>query len=76
NGATCSFDGDGNVVVKVPGDAKDKDEITVTIKDGDKTFDTSKVTVTDPDTDGDTVPDSLDQCPSVAGPASNNGCPA
>ncbi|MGJ9601368.1 hypothetical protein ACRQGC_08745, partial [Actinotignum sp. GS-2025c] len=26
NGATCSFDGDGNVVVKVPGDAKDKDE--------------------------------------------------
>ncbi|MDY5127013.1 hypothetical protein SC377_02470 [Actinotignum sp. SLA_B059] len=76
NGATCSFDGDGNVVVKVPGDAKDKDEITVTIKDGDKVFDTSKVTVTDPDTDGDTVPDSLDQCPTVAGPASNNGCPA
>ncbi|MDY5156830.1 hypothetical protein, partial [Actinotignum timonense] len=76
NGATCSFDGDGNVVVKVPGDAKDKDEITVTVKDGDKVFDTSKVTVTDPDTDGDTVPDSLDQCPTVAGPASNNGCPA
>ncbi|MGJ9586987.1 thrombospondin type 3 repeat-containing protein, partial [Actinotignum sp. GS-2025e] len=76
NGATCSFDGDGNVVVKVPGDAKDKDEITVTIKDGDKVFDTSKVTVNDPDSDGDTVPDSLDQCPAVAGPASNNGCPA
>ncbi|MDY5148743.1 hypothetical protein R6G73_07590 [Actinotignum sanguinis] len=75
-GATCVIGEDGNVVVKVPGDAKDKDEITVTIKDGDKTFDTSKVTVTDPDTDGDTVPDSLDRCPSVAGPASNNGCPA
>ncbi|MGX4705489.1 Ig-like domain-containing protein, partial [Actinotignum schaalii] len=75
-GATCAIGPDGNVVVKIPGDAKDKDEITVTIKDGDKTFDTSKVTVTDPDTDGDTVPDSLDKCPDVAGPASNNGCPA
>ncbi|MGJ9697021.1 thrombospondin type 3 repeat-containing protein, partial [Actinotignum sp. GS-2025a] len=76
NGATCTIGADGNVVVTVPGDAKDKDEITVTIKDGDKVFDTSKVTVTDPDTDGDTVPDSLDKCPDVAGPASNNGCPA
>ncbi|WP_435720087.1 Ig-like domain-containing protein, partial [Actinotignum sp. GS-2025b] len=75
-GATCTIGGDGNVVVKIPGDAKDKDEITVTIKDGDKVLDTSKVTVTDPDTDGDTVPDALDQCPDIAGPASNNGCPA
>lgn len=29
----------------------------------------------DPDTDGDGVPDSTDGCPSVPGPASNNGCP-
>ncbi|MGJ9431658.1 Ig-like domain-containing protein [Actinotignum sp. GS-2025b] len=75
-GATCTIGEDGNVVVTVPGNAKDKDEITVTIKDGDKVLDTSKVTVKDPDTDGDTVPDSLDKCPDVAGPASNNGCPA
>lgn len=27
------------------------------------------------DTDGDGVPDSSDQCPTQAGPASNNGCP-
>ncbi len=27
------------------------------------------------DTDGDGVPDSTDQCPTVSGPASNNGCP-
>jgi hypothetical protein len=27
------------------------------------------------DTDGDGVPDSSDQCPNQAGPASNNGCP-
>jgi hypothetical protein len=28
-----------------------------------------------PDTDGDGVPDDVDQCPNEAGPASNNGCP-
>jgi hypothetical protein len=28
-----------------------------------------------PDTDGDGVPDASDNCPEVAGPASNNGCP-
>jgi subtilisin-like proprotein convertase family protein len=28
-----------------------------------------------PDADGDGVPDNSDACPSVAGPASNNGCP-
>jgi hypothetical protein len=28
-----------------------------------------------PDSDGDGVPDSEDQCPNEAGPASNNGCP-
>jgi hypothetical protein len=32
-------------------------------------------TTTDPDTDGDGVPDSQDNCPNEAGPASNNGCP-
>ncbi len=29
----------------------------------------------DPDTDGDGVPNATDGCPTVAGPASNNGCP-
>ena len=29
----------------------------------------------DPDTDGDGIPDSQDDCPTQAGPASNNGCP-
>jgi hypothetical protein len=29
----------------------------------------------DTDTDGDGVPDASDNCPSVAGPASNGGCP-
>lgn len=28
-----------------------------------------------PDRDGDGVPDDIDQCPDVPGPASNNGCP-
>ena len=28
-----------------------------------------------PDRDGDGVPDDVDACPDVAGPASNNGCP-
>jgi hypothetical protein len=27
------------------------------------------------DTDGDGVPDAIDQCPTVPGPATNNGCP-
>ncbi|MCW1073476.1 hypothetical protein OJ930_10895, partial [Streptococcus anginosus] len=56
-GATCTIGTDGNVVVKVPAGAKDKSEITVTIKDGDKVLDTSKVTVKDPDTDGDGLTD-------------------
>ncbi|MDE1578151.1 hypothetical protein PWJ87_09200, partial [Actinotignum sanguinis] len=36
------------------------------------------ITVRDPnaDADNDGTPDLKDQCPSVAGPASNNGCPA
>ncbi|MDK8238684.1 hypothetical protein, partial [Actinomyces urogenitalis] len=60
-GATCTIGTDGNVVVKVPADAKDKSEITVTIKDGGKTLDTSKVTVKDPDTDGDGLTDSEEE---------------
>src|SRR5690606_6516914 len=28
-----------------------------------------------PDTDGDGVPDKDDECPEIAGPASNRGCP-
>ncbi|MEH6680635.1 MAG: T9SS type A sorting domain-containing protein [Sediminicola sp.] len=32
-------------------------------------------TVPNPDSDGDGVPDNQDNCPSQAGPASNNGCP-
>ncbi|WP_165821132.1 thrombospondin type 3 repeat-containing protein [Nocardioides gansuensis] len=33
------------------------------------------VPVPPPDTDGDGLPDPSDACPTVAGPASNNGCP-
>ncbi len=33
------------------------------------------VAQTEKDTDGDGIPDSRDACPTVAGPASNNGCP-
>jgi hypothetical protein len=37
---------------------------------------TGPAPVTPPlDTDADGVPDSLDQCPTVPGPATNNGCP-
>lgn len=36
---------------------------------------TCYVPPTDPDSDGDGVPDSSDQCPTEAGPASNGGCP-
>ncbi len=32
-------------------------------------------TIPDGDSDGDGVPNSQDNCPNVAGPASNNGCP-
>ncbi|MGJ9593517.1 Rib/alpha-like domain-containing protein [Actinotignum sp. GS-2025b] len=81
-GATCTIGGDGNVVVKIPAGATPGTEIAVTIKDGDKVLDKSKVTVTapapvpNPDGDNDGVPDAQDQCPTIAGPASNNGCPA
>lgn len=30
---------------------------------------------TNADTDGDGVPDASDRCPTIYGPASNNGCP-
>ncbi|MDY5158031.1 Rib/alpha-like domain-containing protein [Actinotignum timonense] len=82
NGATCTIGTDGNVVVKIPAGATPGTEIPVTIKDGDKVLDKSKVTVTapapvpNPDGDNDGVPDAQDQCPTIAGPASNNGCPA
>ena len=59
-GATCAFDNDGNVKVTVPADAASGTTITVTVKDGDKTLDSSTVTVTKPsadDTDGDGVSD-------------------
>lgn len=32
-------------------------------------------TASDPDSDGDGVPDSQDNCPNESGPVSNNGCP-
>lgn len=32
-------------------------------------------TYPDPDSDGDGIPDSQDDCPNDAGPSSNNGCP-
>ena len=60
NGATCAIDNDGNVKVTVPADAASGTTITVTVKDGDKTLDSSKVTVTKPsadDSDGDGVSD-------------------
>jgi len=34
-----------------------------------------EVTIVQKDTDGDGVPDNVDQCPTVAGPKENNGCP-
>ncbi|MGY6603651.1 Rib/alpha-like domain-containing protein [Actinotignum sanguinis] len=82
NGATCTIGQDGNVVVKVPEGATPGTEIPVTIKNDGKTLHTPKVTVTapdpvpNPDGDNDGVPDAQDQCPTIAGPASNNGCPA
>ncbi|ETJ97507.1 LPXTG cell wall anchor domain protein [Propionimicrobium sp. BV2F7] len=79
NGATCTVNQDGNVTVKVPENAAPDTIINVTVKDGDKTLDTSTVTVTKPDAkddDNDGVPNDKDNCPTIAGPASNNGCPA
>lgn len=77
NGATCSVEKDGSVKVSVPAGAKPGTEIAVTVKDGDKTLDTSKVTVTKPaDGDGDTVPDSKDKCAGTPKGATvdNDGC--
>jgi OOP family OmpA-OmpF porin len=34
-----------------------------------------KVKIEEKDTDGDGVPDNVDQCPTVPGPKENNGCP-
>ena len=63
NGATCSVEKDGSVKVSVPSAATPGTEITVTVKDGDKTLDTSKVTVIKPaDDDGDGVADAADKC--------------
>ncbi|MDK6292896.1 hypothetical protein QP095_10450, partial [Aerococcus urinae] len=70
------------VVVKIPAGATPGTDIPVTIKNDGKTLHTPKVTVTapdpvpNPDTDNDGVNDDADQCPTIAGPASNNGCPA
>ncbi|MCW1063235.1 hypothetical protein OJ587_11385, partial [Streptococcus anginosus] len=72
NGATCTIGTDGNVVVKIPAGATPGTDIPVTIKDGDKVLDKSKVTVTaptpvpNPDGDNDGVPDAQDQCPTIA----------
>jgi PKD repeat protein len=57
--------------------------LTVTDTDGDMVTAVHDVVVTaassppppPADTDGDGVPDSQDQCPNQASPASNNGCP-
>jgi hypothetical protein len=38
-------------------------------------IDNVQLTEAPPDTDGDGIPDASDDCPTVAGPASNNGCP-
>ena len=77
NGATCSVEKDGSVKVSVPSAATPGTEITVTVKDGDKTLDTSKVTVTKPaDGDGDGVPDASDKCAGTPKGAKvgNDGC--
>ncbi|EPD33766.1 LPXTG-domain-containing protein cell wall anchor domain, partial [Propionimicrobium lymphophilum ACS-093-V-SCH5] len=76
---TCTVNPDGTISVKVPEDAQPGTEITVTVKDGDKTLDTSKIEVVEPDKkddDNDGVPNDQDRCQNIAGPASNNGCPA
>ena len=77
NGATCSVEKDGSVKVSIPAGATPGTEITVTVKDGDKTLDTSKVTVTKPaDGDGDGVPDASDKCAGTPAGAKvdNDGC--
>lgn len=77
NGATCSVEKDGSVKVSVSSAATPGTEITVTVKDGDKTLDTSKVTVTKPaDGDGDGVADAADKCAGTPAGAKVdvNGC--
>ncbi|MDU6681607.1 MAG: LPXTG cell wall anchor domain-containing protein, partial [Varibaculum cambriense] len=57
---TCTVGTDGNIKVTVPGDAASGTTITVTVKDGDKTLDSSTVKVTKPsadDSDGDGISD-------------------
>lgn len=79
NDAACSVEKDGSVKVSIPAAATPGTEITVTVKDGDKTLDTSKVTVTKPaDGDGDGVPDAADKCAGTPKGAKvdNDGCSA
>jgi hypothetical protein len=57
------------VVFSIP----DNDEDTVTSKKVKKVAATTKGV--NSDSDGDGVPDSSDECPSIPGPAATNGCP-
>ncbi|MDK8512929.1 Rib/alpha-like domain-containing protein, partial [Actinotignum sanguinis] len=68
-------------VTPAAGTAAGPYEVPVVVTYPDGSIDTVKVpvTVTTPapvDTDNDGVNDDADQCPTIAGPASNNGCPA
>ncbi|MGJ9486184.1 Rib/alpha-like domain-containing protein, partial [Actinotignum sp. GS-2025b] len=67
-------------VTPAAGTAAGPYEVPVVVTYPDGSTDTVKVpvTVTTPapvDTDNDGVNDDADQCPTIAGPASNNGCP-
>jgi len=75
---TATIAPNGDVIYTPAPDAKVGDQVTVTIKSGDETVDTFVVTITEAnqnDPDGDGVIGDADKCPTIPGPASNNGCP-
>jgi len=75
---TATIQPNGDVVFTPAPNAKAGDKVTVTIKSGDETVDTFVVTIKEPDAndpDNDGVLGDDDKCPTIPGPASNNGCP-
>ena len=73
---------DGECGLSVSGGTNGVGDFTVTASAGDVAGNSTEVAISykvvpgsPADSEGDGIPDSSDQCPTAAGPASNSGCP-